>query len=91
MVKLVHKSVQTIAFTPVITAKDLTSDEPGVDYWIMLAKKRKELYQETLLENEQLKETINVLQDENKICKEMLEESKCLVEVLQVSLVNIFG
>lgn len=68
----------------VITAKDLTSDEPGVDYWKKLAETRDNALKKVLEENEKLKENISSLQQENKICKEMLDESRHLVEVLQV-------
>lgn len=75
----------------IITAKDLTSDEPSIDYWKRLAEKREEALNITLQENAKLKEDISTLQQENKICKEMLEESRNLVEVLKVIYVKIFN
>lgn len=77
-----NKSTQTGEC--VITAEDLTSDEPSADYWRQLAETRGDALNRSIQENEKLKEDIEVLQEENKICKEMLEESKNLVEVLQV-------
>lgn len=68
----------------VITARDLTSDEPSADYWKKLAETRGEALNRSLEENEKLKENISSLQQENRICKEMLEESRNLVEVLKV-------
>lgn len=77
-----NKSTQTGEC--VITAEDLTSDEPSIDYWRKLAETRGDVLNRSIQENEKLKEDIEALQEENKICKEMLEESKNLVEVLQV-------
>lgn len=68
----------------VITAKDLISDEPSGDYWKKLAETRGEALDKYIEENEKLKEKISTLQQENKVCKDMLEESRHLVEVLQV-------
>nr|CAH7750951.1 unnamed protein product [Callosobruchus chinensis] len=67
-----------------ITSEDLTSDTPSADYWKKLAQTTQDALNNSIQENEKLKEDIAVLQEENKICKEMLEESKHLVEVLQV-------
>lgn len=80
--KYVNKAVQTGEAT--VTSADLTSEEPSADYWKLLAEKRQESLDESLQENERLKGHIDALKEENKICKEMLEESKHLVEVLQV-------
>lgn len=79
-----NKSVQTGEGT--ITENDLTSEEPSADYWKLLAEKRQDALNDSLQENERLKEHVDALQEENRICKEMLEESKHLVEVLQVHL-----
>lgn len=62
----------------------MIGDEPSIDYWRTLAEKRGQSLNDSLQENERLKEHIDALKDENRICKEMLEESKHLVEVLQV-------
>lgn len=68
----------------VVTAKDLESDEPSLDYWKTLAEKRGEALNDSLHENEKLKDDINNLVEENNVCKAMLDESKNLIEVLQV-------
>lgn len=81
--KLAHKSVQT--GEAVVTAADLTADdEPSADYWKVLAEKRGNDLNDSLQENERLKDQVKALEDENQICKEMIEESKTLIEVLQV-------
>ncbi|KAB0793775.1 hypothetical protein PPYR_13395 [Photinus pyralis] len=80
--QVAHKAVQT--GEAVITAEDLTSDnESNVDYWRLLAEKRGESLNDSLQENERLKDKIECLENENKVCKELLEESKHLVAVLQ--------
>lgn len=73
----------------VITTKDLTSDEPSADYWKKLAETRGEALNRSLEENEKLKDNITTLQQENRLCKEMLEESRHLVEVLKVKYLNL--
>ncbi|XP_063916111.1 geminin [Zophobas morio] len=83
------KAVQT--GESVITAADLTSDEPSADYWKRVAEKRQEMLDESLTENEKLKGAVEALQEENKACKEMLDESRALVEVLQEMLAEDDG
>ncbi|XP_050295943.1 serrate RNA effector molecule homolog [Anthonomus grandis grandis] len=78
---LMHKETQTEKY--ITSLDDLTGEEASADYWKRLAEKRQESLDESLQEIEKLKCDIEVLQEENKICKEMLEESKTLVEVLQ--------
>lgn len=82
--KVENKAVQTGEC--VITESDLTSDEPSADFWKRLAEKRQESLDESLHEIEQLKENVEALKEENKVCKEMLDESQHLVEVLRVLL-----
>ncbi|KAK4874272.1 hypothetical protein RN001_013632 [Aquatica leii] len=79
--KFVNKAVQTGEAT--VTTNDLTTDEPSTDYWRLLAEKRGETLNDSLQENERLKEQIESLEEEKRIYKEMLEESKHLVAVLQ--------
>ncbi|XP_030763805.1 geminin [Sitophilus oryzae] len=79
--ELMHKAVQTDPY--IATVDDLTSEEGSVEYWKRVAEKRQESLDVSLCEIEKLKDNIEALQEENKICKEMLEESKNLVEVLQ--------
>ncbi|XP_044252857.1 geminin [Tribolium madens] len=78
---LEDKGVQTGEST--VTAEDLTSEEPSPEYWKRLAEKRDQLLNESFEENERLRQAVEALQEENKICKEMLDESRLLVEVLQ--------
>lgn len=75
------KGIQTDA---VITAEDLSSDYPGYNYWKKLAEKREEDLNESYKENEKLKADIEALQEENRVCKEMLNESITLVDILKV-------
>lgn len=82
-VLMLNKSVQVGEC--VITSKDLISDEPSLDYWKKLAETRGDALNRSLEENEKLKVNVSHLQQENKICKEMLDESRHLVEVLQVN------
>ncbi|XP_019873359.1 dynamin-like protein 1 [Aethina tumida] len=80
---LQHKAVQTFEdYT--VSELDLTSDEPpNEEYWRRLAEKRGEALNDSLHENERLKENIEALQEENQVCKNMLDESRHLVEILQ--------
>ncbi|KRT85131.1 hypothetical protein AMK59_904 [Oryctes borbonicus] len=79
--KLVHKTVQTE--TPKVDADDLTCDEPSENYWRTIAEKRAEALNDSLQENERLRDQVHNLQEENRICKEMLDESKTLINTLQ--------
>ncbi|KAF5277173.1 hypothetical protein FQR65_LT03879 [Abscondita terminalis] len=79
--KVANKAVQT--GDTAVTTDDLTRDEPSVDYWRLLAEQRGNALDDSLQENERLKDQIESLEEENRICKEMLEESKHLVAVLQ--------
>lgn len=56
-----------------------------------MAEKRRKALKDTLDENkrlsqanEELAQRVEQLEEENRICKEMLDETKVLVEVLQV-------
>ncbi|XP_057658311.1 uncharacterized protein LOC130895157 [Diorhabda carinulata] len=80
-ISMSDKAVQVGELT--ITKEDLISDEPSIDYWKQLAETRGQSLNDSLHEIEVLKENISTLKEENRICKEMLEESKQLVEVLQ--------
>ncbi|KAK5641613.1 hypothetical protein RI129_010160 [Pyrocoelia pectoralis] len=85
--QVAHKAIQT--GEAVITAEDLTSDnELNVDYWRLLAEKRGESLNESLQENERLKDELECLENENKVCKDLLDESRHLVAVLQEMLEN---
>ncbi|GJQ72300.1 geminin [Trypoxylus dichotomus] len=79
--KLVHKNVQTES--PKVEVDDLISDEPSENYWRTVAEKKEEALNESLQENERLRDQIHNLEEENRICKEMLDESRTLISVLQ--------
>ncbi|KAL1494984.1 hypothetical protein ABEB36_010480 [Hypothenemus hampei] len=78
---LMHRETQTERY--ITNIEDLTGDEASADYWKRLSEKRQEALDESLKEIEKLKDNILALQEENKICKEMLEESRHLVEIFQ--------
>ncbi|XP_014214121.1 uncharacterized protein LOC106643479 [Copidosoma floridanum] len=60
-----------------ITSNDLTSNaEPSENYWKILAERRRIALQDALEENQ-------ILSEQLKVYKEMLNESRALVEVLK--------
>lgn len=63
----------------------LTIAGPSENYWEVLAERRRIALQDALEENKELSERVDSLEEENRIYKEMLDESRALVEVLQVS------
>lgn len=65
-----------------VTAADLTSDNVGENYWEILAEKRRAALEESLTENQELYERIATLEDELNQSKNMLTETRNLVEVL---------
>ncbi|XP_026480537.1 geminin-like [Ctenocephalides felis] len=76
------KGVQADAASS-ITADDLTSDAPSSEhYWQVIAERRREALDKTLEENELLHGQIADLVEENKSIKDMLDESRSLIEVL---------
>ncbi|KAI4456643.1 geminin [Holotrichia oblita] len=79
--KLIHKSIQTEDLK--IDSDDLTNDEPSENYWRITAEKREEALNNSLQENARLQDKVHNLEEENRICKEMLNESKSLINVLQ--------
>lgn len=79
---LSNKETQTEKY--ITNVEDLTGEEASADYWKRVAEKRQESLDESFKEIEKLKGNIEVLQEENRICKEMLEESRHLVQVFQV-------
>lgn len=58
---------------------------PSENYWEVLAERRRIALEDALEENSVLNERIAKLEEENRVCKEMLDETRALVEVLQVS------
>ncbi|EZA49192.1 Geminin [Ooceraea biroi] len=86
------KAVQTAEKEKIkIEADDLISTAgPSENYWQVVAEKRRIALKETLEENkrlseekEELAQRVEQLEEENRMCKEMLNETKALVEVLQ--------
>lgn len=66
-----------------IVEEDLTTEgEPSDGYWKALAEKRRIALDISLKENEELHEKVTSLEEELTISREMLEESKNLVELL---------
>ncbi|XP_015595759.1 geminin isoform X2 [Cephus cinctus] len=67
-----------------IKVEDLTSEAgPSENYWKVLAERRRIALDDALEENKELTERVQKLEEENRICKEMLDETRALVEVLQ--------
>lgn len=62
------------------------SDNPSDNYLQVLAERRRMVLLDTLEENKKLYQRIEKLEEENRIYKEMLDETKTLIEVLQVML-----
>lgn len=66
-----------------IIEEDLTTEgEPSDGYWKALAEKRRVALDISLKENEELHEKVDSLEEELTLSREMLEESKNLVELL---------
>lgn len=66
-----------------VTENDLTTnDAPSERYWEILAEKRRDALEESLIENEELHGKIAALTDELNTSRKMLEETRSLVEVL---------
>ncbi|XP_029676730.1 geminin-like [Formica exsecta] len=79
-----NKATQTAQEEKVkIEAEDLTSDNPSDNYLQVLAERRRMVLLDTLEENKKLYQRIEKLEEENRIYKEMLDETKTLIEVLQ--------
>ncbi|XP_050459247.1 geminin-like [Cataglyphis hispanica] len=79
-----NKAIQTTHKEKIkIEANDLTSDNPSENYWQVLAERRRKVLVDTLEENKNLHQRIVKLEEENRIYKEMLDETRTLIEVLQ--------
>ncbi|XP_061928364.1 LOW QUALITY PROTEIN: uncharacterized protein LOC133665632 [Apis cerana] len=85
---LKDKAVQTTRGGKIkIEVEDLTS-EAGLseNYWEVLAERRRIALEDALSifeDNRELTERVETLEEENRIYKEMLDESRALVEVSQ--------
>ncbi|KOC67174.1 hypothetical protein WH47_11831 [Habropoda laboriosa] len=79
------KAVQTARGGKIkIEVEDLTSEAgPSENYWEVLAERRRIALEDSLEDNKELSERVEKLEEENRIYKEMLDESRALVEVLQ--------
>lgn len=67
-----------------IEVQDLTSEAgPSENYWEVLAERRRIALEDALEENRELNARVQKLEEENRINKEMLDETRALVEVLQ--------
>ncbi|XP_043499166.1 uncharacterized protein LOC122522298 [Polistes fuscatus] len=67
-----------------IDIEDLLSEPgPSENYWQVLAERRRIALHDALDENKILHDRIATLQEENRLCNEMLNETRALVEVLQ--------
>ncbi|XP_077267603.1 uncharacterized protein LOC143900300 [Temnothorax americanus] len=78
-----NKAVQTTREKIQIEIEDLTSDKPSENYWQIMAERRQTALVDALKENEKLVRQIEKLEEENHVYKEMLDEMRTLVEVLQ--------
>lgn len=79
------KAVQTARGGKIkIEVEDLTSEAgPSENYWEVLAERRRIALEDALEDNRVLNERVQTLEEEKRIYKEMLDESRALVEVLQ--------
>ncbi|XP_050577457.1 geminin isoform X2 [Bombus affinis] len=84
-ITLKDKAVQTARGGKIkIEVEDLTSEAgPSENYWEVLAERRRIALEDALEDNRELIGRVEKLEEENRIYKEMLEESRSLVEVLQ--------
>ncbi|XP_024888537.1 geminin-like [Temnothorax curvispinosus] len=78
-----NKAVQTTREKIQIEVEDLTSDNPSENYWQILAERKQTALVDALEENKKLVQQIEKLVEENHVYKEMLDEMRTLVEVLQ--------
>ncbi|KAK0078612.1 hypothetical protein PV325_002306 [Microctonus aethiopoides] len=83
--KYLDKAIQTIRGGKAkIDIEDLICDAgPSENYWQILAERRRIALDDALEENKELNERVVKLEEENRICKDMLDETRALVEVLQ--------
>ncbi|XP_070169751.1 geminin-like [Polyergus mexicanus] len=88
-VKTKDKAVQTVqegTKRVQIEPEDLTSTDvagPSENYWQILSERRRIALKDALEKNEELVEHIEKLEEENRVYKEMLNETRALVAVLQ--------
>jgi len=61
---------------------------PSEKYWEVIAERRRKALEEVLEENEKLQAMVIALEEENKTCKLLIENTTELVNTLKVK--NIF-
>ncbi|KAK9503758.1 hypothetical protein O3M35_010249 [Rhynocoris fuscipes] len=71
-------------------SSDINNDEPGKEYYKILAERRRVALEEALKENEKLHARVKHLEEENEQCNILLNETRQLVETLTVSFINFF-
>lgn len=57
---------------------------PSENYWEVIAERRRLALEDALEENKDLTERLAKMEEEYRLCQEMLHETRALVEVLQV-------
>jgi len=86
----VYKSADISESKPPITSDMLTSDTAPPEYWKVMAEKRREALDSTLVENKELhqenqslKVEVKELKQENALLEEMVNDAKQLAELVQ--------
>jgi geminin len=66
------------------------TEDPGLDYWKALAERRREALEESLVENEELHTSLNMVEEEKTAVekerdnlKEMAEQAEALAEIVK--------
>jgi len=57
---------------------------PSEKYWEVIAERRRKALEEVLEANEKLQAMVNALEEENKTCKQLIENTTDLVNTLKV-------
>ncbi|XP_060844231.1 geminin-like isoform X1 [Rhopalosiphum padi] len=67
-----------------LLTEDLTSKAgPSEKYWEVIAERRRKALEEVLEANEKLQAMVNALEEENKTCKQLIENTTDLVNTLK--------
>lgn len=75
-------SLEANTSSKVVTIEDLTSDVPSEKYWEVLAEKRRLALDESLTENKELYDRIQLLEEELDESRKVCAETQSLVEVM---------
>lgn len=78
----VLKAFEKIKLSSKIFFSDVAG--PSENYWQVLAERRRIALKDALEKNKELVQCVEKLEEENRIYKDMLSETRALVEVLQV-------